>query len=175
MKTTQLTKEQAETFYAEHKDRPFFQALATFMSSGPIVAMHLSSPDAIKKWRALIGPTNTQKAKEEAPDSLRARFGTDGTKNACHGSDSPSSAQRELTFFFPSCKTSPAYLFRGFFLIAYVFFFVALLASVKDPLAVRNKLNEMLYPTLTEGLSELAKAKPADPVVRNCSSSNVLR
>lgn len=97
-----MSREQAEAFYAEHRGRPFFETLTTFMSSGPIVALHLNAPKAISKWRSLIGPTNTQKAKEEQPQSLRARFGTDGTKNACHSSDAPTSAQRELTFFFPS-------------------------------------------------------------------------
>jgi nucleoside-diphosphate kinase len=62
--------------------------------------MELIADGGIKGWRSFIGPTNTQKAKEEAPDSIRARFGTDGTKNAAHGSDSAESAARELAFFF---------------------------------------------------------------------------
>ena len=70
------------------------------MSSDVCIGTELIADNAIAKWRQLIGPTNTQKAKEEAPNSLRALFGTDGTKNACHGSDSPDSAAREIAFWF---------------------------------------------------------------------------
>lgn len=70
--------------------------------AGPVVAMALEKPNGVKAWRALMGPTNVFKAKEEAPTSLRARFGTDGTQNATHGSDSLLSASRELRFFFPN-------------------------------------------------------------------------
>ena len=70
--------------------------------------MELVAENAIQKWRTLIGPTNTQKAKEEAPNSLRALFGTDGTKNAVHGSDSRESVEREVSFFFgPEGKDKP--------------------------------------------------------------------
>ena len=62
------------------------------MTSGPVVGLELVADNAIKKWRSFIGPTNSLKAKEEAPDSVRGRFGTDGTMNAVHGSDSPKSA-----------------------------------------------------------------------------------
>ena len=80
------------------------------MTSGPVVALELLAVDAIQQWRTLLGPTNAAKAKQEAPNSLRARFGTDNTKNACHGSDSPVSAARELQFFFGAntrARTSP--------------------------------------------------------------------
>lgn len=70
------------------------------MSSDFVVGMELVGSNAISRWRALLGPTNTQKAREEEPNCIRAKFGTDGTKNACHGSDSPGSADRELKFFF---------------------------------------------------------------------------
>lgn len=76
-----------------------------FVTSDVVVGMELVKDNAIKGWRNLLGPTNTQKAKDEAPGSLRAQFGTDGTKNACHGSDSTTSAERELKFFFG--KSSP--------------------------------------------------------------------
>mmetsp|Transcript_20093 Transcript_20093/g.31426 ORF Transcript_20093/g.31426 Transcript_20093/m.31426 type:complete len:375 (-) Transcript_20093:157-1281(-) len=100
MKTLQLSRGDAQEFYAEHRGKSFYEALTSFMSSGPIVAMELVADGAIQKWRKLIGPTNTFKAKEDAPNSLRAQFGTDGTKNACHGSDSTASADRELGFYF---------------------------------------------------------------------------
>lgn len=100
LRTFQLTIGDAEDFYAEHRGKPFFQGLTQFMSSGTIVAMELVADNAISKWRRLIGPTNTFKAQQDAPGSLRALYGTDGTKNACHGSDSTSSAHREIGFYF---------------------------------------------------------------------------
>ncbi|XP_063728461.1 nucleoside diphosphate kinase 7-like [Symsagittifera roscoffensis] len=96
-----LTKDQAGAFYAEHKGKPFFNNLVELMTSGCCIVMELMRPNAILRWRDLLGPTNTQQAQASAPNSIRARFGTDQTKNACHGSDSPESARRELEFFFP--------------------------------------------------------------------------
>ena len=72
------------------------------MTSDYAVGLELIAPDAIKKWRKLIGPTNSNKAREEDPGSIRALFGTDGTQNACHGSDSKESAERELHQVFSS-------------------------------------------------------------------------
>ena len=72
------------------------------MTSDYAVGMELVSQDAIKKWRTFIGPTNSLKAKEEAPKSIRAKYGEDGTKNAVHGSDSPQSVERELGLIFGS-------------------------------------------------------------------------
>ena len=98
----QLSKEQCETFYAEHKDRPFFPALVEFMSSGPVIKLELSGPGAVGEWRELIGPTDSAKAREEAPDSIRALYGTDNQRNAAHGSDAVASAKRELALMFDS-------------------------------------------------------------------------
>lgn len=92
---------QAEDFYAEHAEKPFFAKLVDFMTSGPIWALELQGAGAIKGWRTLMGPTNSLNAQLEAPDSIRAQFGTDGTRNATHGSDSPTSAEREISFHFP--------------------------------------------------------------------------
>jgi len=92
---SRFTKASAEEFYGEHKGKPFFPNLQSFITSDVVVGMEIVADNAIDKWRSLIGPTNTQKAKEEAPESLRALFGTDGTKNACHGSDSVGSMKRE--------------------------------------------------------------------------------
>jgi len=108
LRTLQLTRRDAMDFYAEHEGKPFYPALTEFMSSGPIVAMELVADGAIQKWRKLIGPTNTFTAQKEAPNSLRALFGTDGTRNACHGSDSTASAERELGFYFGSPSRFPA-------------------------------------------------------------------
>ncbi len=100
--THTLTPAQAKEFYAEHEGKDFFTGLVEHMTSGPVVALLLEKPNAIKEWRALMGPTNTQKALDEDPKSLRAIFGTDGTKNATHGSDSFISAAREAKFWFSS-------------------------------------------------------------------------
>jgi len=97
-----LSREEAEAFYAEHAGKPFFNGLATYMASGPLVALALAKPAAIKAWRSLMGPTATETARREKPTSMRARFGVDGTRNATHGSDSAASAARELRFFFPT-------------------------------------------------------------------------
>lgn len=98
----QLTATRAAEFYSEHEGKPFFSNLVSFMTSGPIWAVVLAKPGAIKAWRELMGPTNSIKAREEKPRCLRALYGADGTQNATHGSDSPASAAREIKFFFPT-------------------------------------------------------------------------
>ncbi len=98
-KLVQLTEDAASAFYVEHSARPFFPRLKQFMTSGPVLAMILEGTDAIRTWRILMGPTNTQVAEKEAPNSLRARFGTDGTMNATHGSDATHTAMREIDFW----------------------------------------------------------------------------
>lgn len=95
-----LALEEVEDFYGEHAGKPFFPGLCAYMSSGPVVALALARPNAIRCWRQLMGPTNTAVAKREKPSCLRARYGIDGTRNATHGSDAPSSAARELRFYF---------------------------------------------------------------------------
>jgi len=100
-KEFRFSKEQAEQFYGEHKGKSFYDGLISFMTSGSVVGLALRRTDAVVEWRRLAGPTNTQKAKEDAPNSMRARFGTDGTRNAVHGSDAVDSARRELTIVFP--------------------------------------------------------------------------
>lgn len=109
-RTHHLTAAEAKLFYREHARRPFFPDLVNFMTSGPVVVLVLERPDAITEWRALIGPTNSEKARESARHTLRAHFGTDGQRNAVHGSDSPSSARREIDFFFGSRARVPIHL-----------------------------------------------------------------
>lgn len=72
----QMSAQKAQSFYSEHVGKPFFDNLVSFMTSGPIWALLLSAPEAIPKWRAMMGPTNTHKALEDAPTSLRALYGT---------------------------------------------------------------------------------------------------
>merc|ERR1711994_1183686 len=103
----QLTKDRAEAFYAEHKGKGFFDDLMAFMTSGPIYALKLSANNAILKWRGLMGPTNFEEAKQQAPDSIRALYASSMTKNASHGSDAVESAQRELEFYFPASGNAP--------------------------------------------------------------------
>jgi nucleoside-diphosphate kinase len=81
-----LSRRQCETFYAEHAERSFFPDLVRFMSSGPVIKLELSGSDAVKRWRTLLGPTNSAVAREKAPKSVRALFGTDQQRNAAHGS-----------------------------------------------------------------------------------------
>jgi nucleoside-diphosphate kinase len=97
MKKMQLSEQGARGFYAVHKERPFFGDLVKFMTSGPVVALVLEGDGAIKKWRDLMGPTNSN----EAPaGTLRGDFGTDVEQNATHGSDAPETARLEIAYFF---------------------------------------------------------------------------
>jgi nucleoside-diphosphate kinase len=96
-RTTRLSREQAQGFYAVHKEKGFFGRLVEFMTSGPVLAAVLEAPDAISRWRNLMGPTNSA----EAPKgTVRGEFGTDIEKNAVHGSDGPDTARVEVGFFF---------------------------------------------------------------------------
>jgi len=96
-KMVHLTKQQAEQFYAVHKGKPFFEALTTFMSSGPIMAQALAGENAILKNRETMGATDPKKA---APNTIRADFGESIDHNAVHGSDAPDTAAFEVSFFF---------------------------------------------------------------------------
>ena len=94
----QLTREQAEAFYAVHKERPFFGALVDFMISGPVMVSVLEGDNAISKNRELMGATNPQEA---AAGTIRAEFADSIDANAVHGSDAPETAVEEIKFFFP--------------------------------------------------------------------------
>lgn len=99
MKMLEMTKAQAESFYAVHEDRPFFGSLTDFMTSGPVVAMVLEGENVIAKYRELMGATNY---KEAAEGTIRRDFATDIEKNVVHGSDSPETAAFEVGYFFNS-------------------------------------------------------------------------
>ncbi|KAI8614875.1 nucleoside diphosphate kinase [Chytriomyces sp. MP71] len=101
-KEIQLDSSTAREFYKDHADKLFYEELTGWMSSAPVYAMVLERIDGIKAWRALAGPTNSNKAREENPQCIRALFGTDGTQNAVHGSDSLASALKEISLLFPS-------------------------------------------------------------------------
>ena len=97
MRLVRLTKTEAEGFYAVHRERPFFDSLTTFMSSGPAVVLALEASDAIARWRALMGATDPAQADE---GTLRRQFGNAIERNATHGSDAPETAAFELGYFF---------------------------------------------------------------------------
>eukprot|EP01137_Pigoraptor_chileana_P010840 Opistho-2@4133 len=141
-KRVQLSQEQVADFYAEHQGKPFYEPLVAFMSSGPIYALVLARENAILKWRELMGPTDSVAARESAPGSIRALFGTNNRQNAVHGSDSVASANREIRFIFPDSLLYP-------------------IATGPD---ARDYLAKNVNPTLLQGLTELCKKKPADPL-----------
>jgi nucleoside-diphosphate kinase len=103
MRLVTLSRRQAEGFYAVHRDKPFFGSLSEFMSSGPAVVLALEAPDAITKWRTLMGATNPGKADA---GTIRKDFGASIERNATHGSDAPETAAFELGYFFPGIELS---------------------------------------------------------------------
>jgi nucleoside-diphosphate kinase len=103
MRMLHLSAREAEGFYAVHRERPFFGSLTKFMSQGPVVVLALEAPDAIKKWRTLMGATDPAKADA---GTLRREFGTSIENNATHGSDAPETAAFEVGYFFPGLDLS---------------------------------------------------------------------
>ena len=130
-------------FYKEHSNRPFFDDLVAFMTSGRVTVMALARVNAVTEWRRLLGPTDSVCARTEAPKSIRALFGENNRRNAAHGSDSTASAHREARFFFP-----------GIIVQDY--------ESTNTP---TGEYTMSFNKTLLAGLTALCKAKPADPVV----------
>ncbi|MCG8442494.1 MAG: nucleoside-diphosphate kinase [Caulobacterales bacterium] len=100
-KRVRLTREQAEGFYAEHKERPFYGDLVAFMTRGPVVLQVLEGEDAIARNRAAMGATNPENAD---PGTIRKEFARNIEENSVHGSDSPTSAAREVAFFFTDAE-----------------------------------------------------------------------
>jgi nucleoside-diphosphate kinase len=101
MKRVSLSNAQAEGFYAVHRERPFFGSLTAFMSSGPAIVLVLEAPDAIRKWRTLMGATDPAKAD---PGTIRKEFGQSIERNVTHGSDAPQTAAYEIGYFFPGIE-----------------------------------------------------------------------
>ena len=96
-KLLKLDNEQAEGFYMVHKERPFFNDLINFMTSGPCMVLVLSKPNAVQSWRETIGSTNPDEAEE---NTIRKDFASNVQENAVHGSDSDENAEKEIAFFF---------------------------------------------------------------------------
>ena len=101
LRLVNLSKRDAEGFYAVHRERPFFAALTSFMSSGPAVVLVLEADGAIRKWRDVMGATDPAKA---AAGTLRKEFGSSIERNATHGSDAPETAAFEIGYFFPGIE-----------------------------------------------------------------------
>ncbi|MBW2335547.1 MAG: nucleoside-diphosphate kinase [Deltaproteobacteria bacterium] len=97
MKMLHMTKKQAEGFYAVHRERPFFESLTDFMSSGPAIVMVLEGDNAITRYRDLMGATD---CREAAEGTIRKAFATDIEQNVVHGSDAPETASFEIAYFF---------------------------------------------------------------------------
>ena len=94
---TRITREQAETFYAVHRERPFFRELVEFMTSGPVVVQVLEGENAIARYREIMGATDPAKA---APGTIRKIYAKSLGENSVHGSDAPDTAQQEIAQFF---------------------------------------------------------------------------
>ena len=103
-KMMHLSKEKAEGFYAEHKERPFFGALVSFMTSGPVVVSVLEGENAVIRHREILGATDPKKA---AAGTIRADYAVSVDENATHGSDSTTSAEREINYFFSKEEVCP--------------------------------------------------------------------
>jgi nucleoside-diphosphate kinase len=99
MKMIYMNKDQAQGFYAVHRERPFFESLTDFMTSGPVVVMVLEGDNVIARYRELMGATNFEEAAE---GTIRREFATDIEKNVVHGSDAPDTAAFEISYFFNS-------------------------------------------------------------------------
>ncbi len=100
-KRIRMTQQQAETFYAVHKERPFFNGLVSFMTSGPVVVQVLEGENAIARNREIMGATNPANA---APGTIRKDFAESVEANSVHGSDSPENAATEIAYFFAGCE-----------------------------------------------------------------------
>lgn len=97
LKKVSLSRAQARAFYAVHRERPFYESLVRFMTSGPVVPIVLERENAIAELRAVMGATNSREA---ATGTLRNLYGTNIERNAIHGSDAPATAAAEQSFFF---------------------------------------------------------------------------
>lgn len=97
LKLVQMSKQDAQKFYEVHKERPFYNDLCNYMSSGPVIVGVLEAENAVQKWRDLIGATDP---KEAAPNTIRKLYAVSKEANAVHGSDSKENALKEISYFF---------------------------------------------------------------------------
>jgi len=137
-----MSPEQASEFYIEHYGKMFFPSLVAYMSSAPVQVYCLAKAKAISSWNQIMGSSNPFKAREMNPGSLRDTYGRDLMRNGVHGSDSFTSAHREIRFMFPNSIIEPICVGQ----------------------AARDYLSKEVSPTLLNGLTSLCKEKPCDPV-----------
>ncbi|EEB16494.1 nucleoside diphosphate kinase, putative [Pediculus humanus corporis] len=142
----QLSPEQVSDFYYEHYGQPYFPILVSTMCEGPVRVYVLRKKDAVETWKLMCGPTQVEEAKKIWPESLRAIYGTPDKsyKNVCHASDNCQKAKEEIKFFFPS---------------------LILDVNLEDEDDVTNYMNEYVNPILLEGLIQVCKNKPLDPII----------
>uniref|UniRef100_A0A2P2I632 Nucleoside diphosphate kinase homolog 5 n=1 Tax=Hirondellea gigas TaxID=1518452 RepID=A0A2P2I632_9CRUS len=143
-RTVKLNKSEAEQFYEEHTGKPFFESLIEYMTAGEVLAFILSREEAVAHWRKVLGPTKVSVARQDAPSSLRARFGDpdNDSHNGTHGSDAVASAQREIKFFFPDLTLDAALTGEG----------------------AKEYLSHAVSPLLVRGLTELCRERPEEPI-----------
>ncbi|XP_075215691.1 nucleoside diphosphate kinase homolog 5-like [Lycorma delicatula] len=139
-----LTPEQASEFYLDDYGKTTYPKMVLALSAGPIIALCLAKKNAVEDWKTLLGPSSVLEAKRLYPNCLRAHFGClNNDLNGLHGSDTNFKAEIEIHFFFPKIITYP----------------------VRTEQERIDYLNETLTPTLTKGLVELCKRKPAHPML----------
>ena len=157
-KRLKFTRELAEDFYDQHRDKPFFHGLIDFITSGDCMALCLGRENGINHWRSLIGPTKVSEAKKSAPKSIRAVFGdpNDDMKNAVHGSDSPQNAGREIDLIFPNIIADS----EG------INFSDSLKKSVSHVSEEQKAyLQRYVVPTLQQGLVVMYRPQPKKPLL----------
>ncbi|XP_055486635.1 nucleoside diphosphate kinase homolog 5-like [Leucoraja erinacea] len=138
-----LSPELASEFYSQQSGQLSFPSLTAHLCSAPLVALLLARDSAVQRWRDLLGPVDSQRARETHPRSLRAIYGTDKIRNALHGSDCFTAAEREISFIFPNTTIEP----------------------FPSRQAAENYLSKYVNPTLLKALTQLCKLKPTNPVV----------
>ena len=135
-----MTYTTARQFYREHEKKDYFEELVQFICSGPVLALILTKPgDPIADPRVMMGPTNSERARADDPDSLRAEYGTDGMRNAVHGSADAEAAAHEIHTLFP-------------------------LTMVKGETRTAEPSTEELVEVISAGMAELCRVKPEEPV-----------
>lgn len=181
-----FSRDLAELFYAEHQSKAFFNSLIDYITSGPVIAMCLARKDGINHWRKVLGPTKVSEARKKAPGSIRAIFGNakNDSQNACHGSDSPASAEREIEIIFPHIlrgsrdsdrpSSSESAMINGHLVPIREQKNVVLqneahaemnrtVTYIKS-LDNREYLQKFVCPTLLRGLSEMYEVRPQSPI-----------
>jgi nucleoside-diphosphate kinase len=148
--TMNISQTRARTLYSEHKDKSFFEHLTAYVSEGPSQVLVLGKPGAVLAWRQLIGPANVALARQEFPDSLRARLGTNSVRNGFHGSADAAAAEAEIQAYFPHLPAEKVPNLLE----------VEDLLNAKPPPRAHVPPKQSLNDVLVEGLTQLCRVKP---------------